>query len=243
MQGSGEWTNNKSQQKPVKSRHDRSAGVIALMRGHHDATHHAPETYGLPDRVESIVTTNVSSADRILTLYLFRPILRRFGAERQFRIPILMYHSVSGQTARGNHSYYELNTRAEVFDIQMSHLKNDGYRIISLGEAVDRVSASNSENAIKGEKYAVLTFDDGFRNFHDHAYSILKKYGFVTTVFLSTDYIDRNRRIFEGRECMTWEEVRFLSDEGIIFGSHAVTHGNHGFENHQNGVDAIEGAH
>lgn len=194
------------------------------MRGHHDATHHAPETYGLPDRVESIVMMNVSSADRILTLYLFRPILRRFGAERQFRIPILMYHSVSGQTARGNHSYYELNTRAEVFDIQMSHLKNDGYRIISLGEAVDRVSASNSENAIKGEKYAVLTFDDGFRNFHDHAYSILKKYGFGATVFLSTDYIDRNRRIFEGRECMTWEEVRFLSDEGIIFGSHAVTH-------------------
>ena len=107
MQGSGEWTNNKSQQDiPAKSRHDRSAGVIAPTRGNHDATHHAPKTYRLPDRVESIVTMNVSSADRLLTLYLFRPILRRLGAERQFRIPILMYHSVSGQTAKGNRSYF-----------------------------------------------------------------------------------------------------------------------------------------
>lgn len=209
---------------PVKSRHDRSAGVIALMRGHHDATHHASETHGLPNHVESFVTMNVSSADRLLTLYLFRPIQRRLGAQRQFRIPILMYHSVSGQTAKGSHSYYELNTSAEVFDLQMSHLKQDGYRIIGLGEAVDRVSGLNSENAVKKEKVAVLTFDDGFRNFHDHAYPVLKKYGFGATVFLSTDYIDRNRRIFEGRECMTWEEVRFLSNEGIVFGSHAVTH-------------------
>jgi peptidoglycan/xylan/chitin deacetylase (PgdA/CDA1 family) len=225
MQGFAEWTNNKSQPDIwTKSRHDRSAAVIALTRGHHDATHHASETHGLPNHVESFVTMNVSGADRLLTLYLFRPIQRRLGAQRQFRIPILMYHSVSGQTAKGSHSYYELNTSTEVFDLHMSHLKQDGYRIIGLGEALDRVCGSNSENAVNGEKYVVLTFDDGFRNFHDHAYPILKKYGFGATVFLSTDYIERNRGIFEGRECMTWEEVRFLSDEGIVFGSHAVTH-------------------
>ncbi|HDZ00151.1 MAG TPA: polysaccharide deacetylase family protein [Nitrospirae bacterium] len=34
--------------------------------------------------------------------------------------------------------------------------------------------------------YAVLTFDDGFRNFYTQAFPILQKYGFGATVFLPT---------------------------------------------------------
>lgn len=162
--------------------------------------------------------------DRLLTLYCFFPILRRVGARRPFRIPILMYHSVSHQSSGDSHPYFELNTEPGIFDLQMTYLKNHAYRVIGLDEVVERVCVSGNEGQIGKEKYAVLTFDDGFRNFHDVAYPILKKHGFSATVFLSTKYMKADRWTFQGRQCLTWDQVRFLSSVGIAFGSHTVTH-------------------
>lgn len=163
-------------------------------------------------------------ADRMLTLYCFFPILRGLGAQRPVRIPILMYHSVSRQTSGNDHPYFELNTEPGIFDRQMTYLKNHGYRVIGLDEVVELVCGSGNEEQIGNGKVAVLTFDDGFRNFHDDAYPILKKHEFSATVFLSTEYMKAGRRIFQGQECLTWDEVRFLSSVGMTFGSHTVTH-------------------
>lgn len=140
------------------------------------------------------------------------------------RIPILMYHSVSYQSSGIGHPYFELNTVPEVFDLQMSFLRDLGYRVIGLGEVVSLVSGLRGDDEISGEKYAVVTFDDGFRNIHDTAYPILAKYGFSATAFLPTKYMGCPRRVFDGRDCLTWDEVRFLSDAGMEFGSHSVTH-------------------
>jgi len=162
--------------------------------------------------------------DRLLTLYCFHPILRTFGARGLPRIPILMYHSVSRRSAEQGHPYFALNTDPAVFDLHLSSLRDLGYRVVGLDEIVDRVSGSRSDGAKGDDRCAVVTFDDGFRDVYDIAYPMLDKYGFRATVFLPTKYVGNRGTAFQGRECMTWDEVRFLSGKGIEFGSHTVSH-------------------
>jgi peptidoglycan/xylan/chitin deacetylase (PgdA/CDA1 family) len=73
-------------------------------------------------------------------------------------------------------------------------------------------------------KVAVITFDDGFRDFLTEAWPALAEFGFGATVFLPTAFIGRERRCFKGRECLTWGEVRELRGQGVRFGSHTVNH-------------------
>ncbi|MCD4812025.1 polysaccharide deacetylase family protein [bacterium] len=76
----------------------------------------------------------------------------------------------------------------------------------------------------KPQRYAVLTFDDGFRDFYTYAYPILKKYSFTATVFLPTGFIGNGQSIFNGKEHLRWDEVREIRFNGIEFGSHTVSH-------------------
>lgn len=152
--------------------------------------------------------------DHFLTVHLFRHISAREGGSR---IPILMYHSISDEPEK-SHPYYSVNTSPAVFRLHMQLLHHNNYRVINLNEI---------KNALVGapfDKYVVITFDDGFRDFYTDAYPILKKYGFKATVFLPTAFITEKRSSFKKKECMNWDEVKGLSQNGIIFGSHTVSH-------------------
>jgi len=80
------------------------------------------------------------------------------------------------------------------------------------------------------EKPVVLTFDDGFKNFHTHAFPILSEHGFSATVFLVTDLCGRyndwngNPHELPRSELLSWSDIKALNDAGIEFGSHTRTH-------------------
>jgi hypothetical protein len=74
------------------------------------------------------------------------------------------------------------------------------------------------------EKTVVITFDDGYRNFCQHAFPALEQFGFTASMFLPTASIGDQSQVFNRRECMTWGEVRELQQRGISFGSHTVNH-------------------
>src|SRR5262249_48419387 len=74
------------------------------------------------------------------------------------------------------------------------------------------------------KKMVMITFDNGFRDFYDRAFPILKKHGHAATMFLPTAFIDEQRRSFKDKACMTWKEVRELRSQGMQFGSHTVNH-------------------
>ena len=74
------------------------------------------------------------------------------------------------------------------------------------------------------EKPVVLTFDDGFQDFHREAFPILNTFHYTATVFLPTAYIGDSAREFKNIPCLTWRQVQELHAEGIEFGSHTVTH-------------------
>ena len=69
-----------------------------------------------------------------------------------------------------------------------------------------------------------ITFEDGFRDFYDLAFPILKRAQFTATMYLPASLIGNSRKTFKDRECMSWRQVRELRDKGIAFGSHTLSH-------------------
>ena len=69
-------------------------------------------------------------------------------------------------------------------------------------------------------KYISITFDDGRKDTYTRAYAIMKKYGIVGTVFVTTGYVDN-----------TWErDVAWDSAEGPMSVEELVTLDNEGWE-------------
>ena len=166
------------------------------------------------------MTISPIRADRLATLYFFQHLNRFAIGRRGHRIPILMYHSICRPTGQPFSPYFVTETAPEVFDQHLKHLHDNGYTAISLDELV---SALHSRE-VPHQKRVVITFDDGYRDFYTDAFPILQKYGFGASVFLAPAYIHHQSRVFKGKECMTWAEVREMHKAGTIFGSHTVNH-------------------
>jgi peptidoglycan/xylan/chitin deacetylase (PgdA/CDA1 family) len=156
--------------------------------------------------------------DRFTTLYVVNPIRRRIPSSDP-RVPILMYHSISEADESGVHPYYRTATAPPMFAMHMRYLYEQGYSTINLPEAIRLLQSGTLTN-----KHVVITFDDGYRDFHQHGFPALSKYGFTATVFLPTDYIGTAPVRFKDKDCLTWAEVRELRKYNICFGSHTVTH-------------------
>ncbi|GAB4233160.1 MAG: hypothetical protein Kow00109_05810 [Acidobacteriota bacterium] len=155
------------------------------------------------------------SLDRFVTLGFFRP-LARLGLYRPEQgVPILMYHSISAADEPGVSPYYRLNTSPRRFRQQMQWLREAGWRIVPVEEALGAAAG--------GRRVAALTFDDGYRDFLTAAWPILAEFGYPATVYLPTGRVDEGGE-FRGKPLLNWKEVRWLADQGIDFGSHTVHH-------------------
>jgi peptidoglycan/xylan/chitin deacetylase (PgdA/CDA1 family) len=155
-----------------------------------------------------------------MSLYAFRPLMEMNVVSSKPALPVLMYHSISDDREPGTSPYYRTSTSPALFAQQLRWLSDEGFRSVSLEEGI--LLARNGE--LGKQKLLVITFDDGFRDFHDAAFPVLKAHGFTATVFLPTAFIGESRQSFKNRECLTWNEVRELRAEGIQFGSHTVDH-------------------
>jgi peptidoglycan/xylan/chitin deacetylase (PgdA/CDA1 family) len=123
-------------------------------------------------------------------------------------VPILTYHNL-GEQAKGR-----LVLAAGSFREQMRYLKTNGYRVVSLADFVEftRLNRQLPQRAV------VLTFDDGYHAFKDHAYPVLKELGFTATLFIYTDWVGA------GRAALSWAELRELSAAGMDIQAHSKTH-------------------
>jgi len=156
--------------------------------------------------------------DRSITLWLSCPVIRAIPTSP--RLPILMYHSVSDDLEENVSPYYRLATSPQRFADQMRWISERGYRGVSLEEAIGMAAFEQRDQ----RPVVAITFDDGFRDFYTAAWPVLQCHQFTATIYLPTGFIADRRASFNGRECMTWNEVRELRREGIRFGSHTVSH-------------------
>ena len=140
------------------------------------------------------------------------------GAPDQI-IDILMYHSISDAAG-------PTSIPADLFAAQMQALSETGYHVVDLP---DLVRWRRGEQSLP-QKTAVITFDDGFKDFEEAAWPILEKHGFPAIVFVPTDlpggaenWIGANN---PSRPLMSWDDIRGLASRGASFGSHTRTHVN-----------------
>ncbi len=162
-------------------------------------------------------------ADRLLSLYLFRPLHGIRRSRSKLRLPILMYHSISAQDENRRAGYYGITTSPGVFAAHMEYLKREGYRVIPLQNAVRRLTADPAGETTT-DREVVLTFDDGYQDFYSQALPILRSCGYPATVFLPAGFIGRDAQTLKGQKHLTWGEINELQKEGITFGSHTVNH-------------------
>lgn len=163
-------------------------------------------------------------ADRLLSLRVARPLSRLCRPAGGRFLPILMYHSVSDDPEPGVHPYFRIATSPARFARQMEWLRQDGWAGVSLRAGLQWLREAPPADP---RRPVALTFDDGFRDFHDAAFPVLQAAGFQATVFLTTGFVARHgeeRRALNGRECLTWSEARTLQAARIEFGSHTCSH-------------------
>jgi peptidoglycan/xylan/chitin deacetylase (PgdA/CDA1 family) len=158
--------------------------------------------------------------DRFLTLFFFYPLQRVSQSDQRYRIPILMYHSISNSKSHGIHPYYETATAPLLFEMHMKFLYENGYHLVDLHNLPNYFTKSAAE----ANKRVVISFDDGFKDFLTDAFATLQLYGFSATVFLPTGFMGEKGLKFKGKECLSWENVRDLHAKGIQFGSHTMNH-------------------
>jgi len=136
------------------------------------------------------------------------------------RLPILRYRSI-GPGAGG--APERDRVAADAFEAQLRYLADAGFRGVTLEEW--RQTKTRWE-PLPG-RAVMLTFDDGYRDFADHAWPLLRRYGFPALVFLATGYVGATSAwgAAHGGELplLAWDEVKRLRDEGVEFGSHTAS--------------------
>jgi peptidoglycan/xylan/chitin deacetylase (PgdA/CDA1 family)/SAM-dependent methyltransferase len=147
---------------------------------------------------------------------------RAYATSVTRELPILMYHRIASHGPEGLARY---RVSPESFERQLSYLKRHGYASIGLDDWVHTLSSRDGR--LPG-RYVCLTFDDGYRDFREHAWPLLKHYGFSATVFLPTDWVggraEWDCRFGEPAELLSWADVRELAKEGVTFGAHGAGH-------------------
>jgi peptidoglycan/xylan/chitin deacetylase (PgdA/CDA1 family) len=136
---------------------------------------------------------------------------------------ILGYHSINDNREDG------LAVKASDFERQIAWLHRKRYRSSTLADFAKGL-------AERGEQTVVITFDDGYADNYTVAFPILKRYGFVATVFLVSDYVgqkhvfwwDTSKIQAPGQESwyypLNWSQIAEMKEHGIEFGSHTCTH-------------------
>ncbi len=131
---------------------------------------------------------------------------------RDQRLLILCYHGISiEEEHRWRPATYIHPT---LFSQRLELLSRGGYKVLPLGDAVERLYRGDLP-----ARSAVITFDDGTYDFLEHAFPVLKKYGFPATVYQTTYYCDYDRPVFHLiSSYMLWKRRGEVLNGGERFG-------------------------
>jgi peptidoglycan/xylan/chitin deacetylase (PgdA/CDA1 family) len=133
------------------------------------------------------------------------------------KLTILKYYSI-------DNSGSAVSISPVLFSQHLRYLKEKHFTVITLSEGLKLLTGHESL-----VKKVVLTFDDGYENFHSRAFPLLSQYHFPATVFVVARYVGREsswekKSRVSAQRLMNWSQVEKLSHSGIEFGSKSLTH-------------------
>ncbi len=138
------------------------------------------------------------------------------------RIPILMYHSVS---AHAQPRFRKYVIAPALFAEQMAYLAQRRYTTLTVSQYI----SMRQTGAALPEAVVILTFDDGFADFHSEALPVLKQHGFVATLYVATAFVGKTSRFLRredemARPMLTWDQLIEIEAAGIECGAHSHGH-------------------
>lgn len=118
---------------------------------------------------------------------------------------ILCYHKIG----HIENCDVEYSISSELFEEQIKFI-NKYYNVIKFSD-IDRLRNS-------GKKNIIITFDDGFKDNYNNAFSVIKKYNIPIYIFLISDAI--NLKCF-----LNWDQILEMKRTGLVlFGNHTKDH-------------------
>jgi peptidoglycan/xylan/chitin deacetylase (PgdA/CDA1 family) len=134
------------------------------------------------------------------------------------RVPVLMYHEIAER--------WETNSRLAVsptrFAAQLGYLRSAGFTAITGAELTAALAAGPGRLPARP---VVLTFDDGYADFHHRAMPLLDAHGFTATLFVTTGWEQDAdmRRAAPGR-MLNRTQLAEAAAAGIEIGAHTRSH-------------------
>jgi peptidoglycan/xylan/chitin deacetylase (PgdA/CDA1 family) len=122
-----------------------------------------------------------------------------------------MYHRIGSK----KYEWAQPALDISAFDRHLVYLRKN-FTVIPLQELAERARKKELPTAA----VAAITFDDGYKDFYQYAYPLLRKYNLPATIFLTAGHIDSDKLFW-------WDKIRYyithcqtstieLSGEGMI---------------------------
>jgi peptidoglycan/xylan/chitin deacetylase (PgdA/CDA1 family) len=134
-------------------------------------------------------------------------------------LPVLMYHEIAARPETAS----RLAVSPEAFEAQLEYLATHGFTTLT----ASAFAVALATGAPLPERAVVLTFDDGFADFHDRALPLLSRYGFTATVFVTTGWMADAGKHSAGRRpgpMLSWSQIAEAAAAGIEIGAHSHQH-------------------
>jgi peptidoglycan/xylan/chitin deacetylase (PgdA/CDA1 family) len=136
------------------------------------------------------------------------------------KVPVLIYHSVCDDPAP---RLAEWTVSPATFRDQMAYLSGDGWNSLTVSD----YAAHLLDRRPLPERAAVVTFDDGFADFAEHAAPILTEHGVAATLYVSTAYVGGTSSWLgpDGEQPMlAWSDIEDVAALGVEVGAHGHEH-------------------
>ena len=133
-------------------------------------------------------------------------------------VPVLMYHEINEPAQTRSH----LAVSPAHFKQQLDYLLDVGYTTLTAGA----FAATLAHDAPWPPRTVILTFDDGFEDFHRHVVPALAERGFTATVFVTTGWIQDGTASATRRpgRMLSWSQVAEVVAAGMEVGAHSAQH-------------------
>jgi len=100
---------------------------------------------------------------------------------------VLMYHRIIPQALATEMIEEGMYVTPKTFELHINYLK-DNFNVVPAGKIYKNIDKEYRSE--KNRPVCIITFDDGWYDFYQYAFPILKKYNLPATVFLPTGFID-----------------------------------------------------
>jgi peptidoglycan/xylan/chitin deacetylase (PgdA/CDA1 family) len=137
-------------------------------------------------------------------------------------VPVLLYHSIHDRPLG---EFGPFTVGRDQFIGHLDRLTALGVRVLSLTELL----AHRTTGAALPARSVVITFDDGFADFADHAWPELHRRGLPVTLYVTAGTVG-GRSVWlapvgaQATPMLTSGQLRELADAGCDIGAHSMTH-------------------